>query len=253
MIVTDLDGTLLRDDKTISLQTLSVLRQCREKGIKVVYATGRSSTADKAAPAEYFDDKIHSGGARTYIDDVTVFSRPIPYRLARPFLSACVERGMRVYSQTEGVDYSNFVVTDVEPDAVCFKVVDLLLHNLDADKLCVVIDKPGDVQFIENHLPSDLHVTFSRYGHVMIMHRDATKLVAVSELARLRGISASEIVAFGDDEIDIDLLRYAGIGIAMGNAIDEVKAVADCTCLSNEADGVAEWIMGNILGNPGGL
>jgi len=62
MIVTDLDGTLLRTDKTISERTKDVLRQCRKCGIKVVYATGRGGSAEQRAPSELFDGRISMNG-----------------------------------------------------------------------------------------------------------------------------------------------------------------------------------------------
>ena len=62
MIVMDLDGTLLRSDKTISKYTACVLNKCRERGIKVVYATGRGGSAEKVAPAGLFDARIVMNG-----------------------------------------------------------------------------------------------------------------------------------------------------------------------------------------------
>ena len=81
----------------------------------------------------------------------------------------------------------------------------------------------------------------------MVMHREATKSKALLEMARVWGIEQTEIVAFGDDLNDIDLLAYAGVGVATENALDEVKAAADCICDTNDNDGVAKWIEENIL------
>ena len=81
----------------------------------------------------------------------------------------------------------------------------------------------------------------------MVMHKGATKSKAVSALALYWGINRLEIAAFGDDSNDIDLLSDVGVGIAMENALDEVKAVADHICDTNENDGVAKWIEENIL------
>jgi hydroxymethylpyrimidine pyrophosphatase-like HAD family hydrolase len=66
-------------------------------------------------------------------------------------------------------------------------------------------------------------------------------------LAKIWNIEPSEIAAFGDDLNDIDLLRYAGYGVAMENALDEVKAVADYICDTNDNDGVAKWLEDNML------
>ena len=78
LIVTDLDGTLLRTDKTISAGTQSILHRCREKGIKIVYATGRGGSETRLIPAELFDGRVIMNGAMAYVDDKVVYSRLIP-------------------------------------------------------------------------------------------------------------------------------------------------------------------------------
>ena len=121
------------------------------------------------------------------------------------------------------------------------------MHDKDAEKLSIHIDSPEEAAFIQNHLSDDLHLHVSNDGLAMVMHNDATKAKAVAELARIWGIDRSKIVAFGDDVNDIDMLTYAGISVAMENALDEVKVAAEFTCLGNDDDGVAEWIIENVL------
>lgn len=244
MIVTDLDGTLLRDDKTVSERTKSVLDQCRKAGIKVVYATARGGSARRLLSSELFDGRVVTNGAIAYIGDDAVYNRLIPWQTARPLLLAYDRRGLRTTSQLNGVHYSNYD----ETETMAYQQVDFFQHDLDAEKLNIYVERPDDVTYIEEHLPDDLHLYVSRDGLAMVMHREATKSKAVAELARIWSISSSEIVAFGDDLNDIDMLSYVGIGVAMGNALDKVKAVADCMCLGNEEDGVAEWIAKNVLG-----
>ena len=170
MIVTDLDGTLLRTDKTISEESKYVLCRCKEAGIKTVYATGRGGSAERVAPDEFFDGKISMNGATAKIGDKIVYSRLIPYSVA-------------------------------------------------------TADRTGTL--------------------LQIMSREATKAKAVAELARLWGIMPDEIAAFGDDLNDIDMLTYAGFGVAMDNAPDEIKAAAKYICKSNDENGVADWITKN--------
>jgi hypothetical protein len=81
----------------------------------------------------------------------------------------------------------------------------------------------------------------------MVMHRDATKSRAIAELAGIWGINRKEIAAFGDDFNDLDMFEYAGIGVAMSNAVSEAKAAADFICGSNDEDGVARWLEENII------
>jgi hydroxymethylpyrimidine pyrophosphatase-like HAD family hydrolase len=79
------------------------------------------------------------------------------------------------------------------------------------------------------------------------MHRDATKAKAVAAVANYLDIEQTEIVAFGDDANDIDLLQYCGVSVAVSNAINEVTAVADHICDDNDNDGVAKWLEENVL------
>ena len=69
----------------------------------------------------------------------------------------------------------------------------------------------------------------------------------VRQAAQYLDIDVSQIAAFGDDTSDLDMIRGCGIGVAMQNAIDAVKAAADAVCLSCDEDGVARWIEENIL------
>jgi len=247
MIVTDLDGTLLRTDKTISDYTKLVLKKCRESGIKVAYATGRGGSSENIAPAELFDGIITTNGATAQISGETIYSCHLSYLIARPILIACHKRGLKIASQTSDMHYSNFVVSDVWPEITNFEVVNFLYHAKDAEKLYVYNPTPEDIQFIENRLSDNVYLVMAMDGVAMIMHKGATKSKAAAALAKFWGITAGEIVAFGDDLNDRDMLTYAGIGVAMDNALDEVKAVSDFACLSNDKDGLAKWVEENVF------
>jgi len=251
MIAMDLDGTLLRTDKTISERTKNVLKICREARIKVVYATGRGSSAGKVAATEIFDAGITMNGAVAKVDNNIVYCRLIPWQVARPILMVCNEKGMRITSEITGMHYSNFAVSDEWPHITNFEIVDFARHNVDAEKLYSPNLTPENKSFIERHLPNELYLVITDdrgkpFGS--ILHKEATKAKAVAELARLWGVEQNEIATFGDDLNDIDMLEYAGVGVAMGNALNEVKAVADAVCLSNDEDGIAKWLENNILG-----
>lgn len=79
------------------------------------------------------------------------------------------------------------------------------------------------------------------------MQKETTKTNAVIRLAEYWNIYQSEIVSFGDDTMDIELNAYTGVGVAVNNAIKEVKSVADYICDTNDNDGVAKWIVERIL------
>ena len=75
----------------------------------------------------------------------------------------------------------------------------------------------------------------------------AGKVQAIKELAKTLSISLNDIVAFGDDKNDMEMLQICGTGVAVANAISDVQAIADCITLSNDEDGVAEWLAKNVL------
>jgi Cof subfamily protein (haloacid dehalogenase superfamily) len=251
MIVTDLDGTLLRSDKTVSPRTKAVLARCRENGVKIVYATGRGGSADKVAPPELFDGKIIMNGAVAKLDNKVVYNRLIPWGAARPILVACDARGIRICSEISGMHYTNFNPLDFWVWLFNYKLTDFSAHEMDAEKLYIPNPTDDEEAFIKGLLSDDLYYVKTSDGAngylAQIMHKDATKAKAVAELARLWGIKREEVAAFGDELNDVDMLEYAGIAVAMGNALEEVKAIADFVCLGNDEDGVAEFIVSEGL------
>jgi len=252
MIVTDLDGTLLTTDKTVSEYTKEILTKCRNANIKVAYATARGGSAERLVPNSLVDGKIRMNGAVAKIGNNVVYERLIPHQLACPFLAACDKRGLKItaesYDEHGTIHYANKHMHTAYYDERQ-KLVNMSQHNIDSEKIFMVDLTPDDEVFITSQLPASLYFLMlreaNRFG--MIMHKEATKAKAVSALAEFWGIKQSEIVAFGDDVNDIDLLTFAGVGVAMGNALDIVKNVADFVCLDNDSNGVAKWLEENVL------
>ena len=248
MIVTDLDGTLLRTDKTISTRTKNALRLTQESGIKNVYATGRGGSADIIVPPELFDGKITMNGSVARAAEKIVYNCLIPCLTARHFLVACDKRGLKMTSEINGMHHTNFVIPDEWASVVTnWEIVDFSIHNKDAEKIYTYDLTSEDIFFLQEALPDELYMVMAVDGLAMIMHKEATKAKALSALADVWDIKQSEIVAFGDDLNDLDLLSYVGVGVAMGNALNKVKEAAHIVCDTNDNDGVAKWLEKNIL------
>ena len=249
LIALDLDDTLLRNDKSISERTRATLSRCQQAGVKVIYATGRGSkAAERIAPSELFDGRIIQNGAIARIAEDIVHQRLIPPALARPLLVACHERNLKTAAQIGATDYANFDVTQEWPNyRYDFELVDFNLFAQDTEKIYAVVKSEEDVSYIASKLDTELYMVVSRDGLAMVMHREATKGAAVAAVAAKWGIAREEIVAFGDDTNDLSLIIYAGVGVAMSNAVSAVQEVADCTTLSNEEDGVAVWLERRVL------
>jgi len=250
MFVTDLDGTLLKTDKTLSESTKMALSQCRAQGIKVVYATGRGGSAERVAPSEFFDGKITMNGAVAKIGDEIVYDRLIPYQTACPLLMACDKQGIKITSEKSGMHYSNFTVSDFWSYLTNFCIVDFAQHEIDAEKIYAPSPTEEQKSFIESLIPDNLYsvITSDITGILLnIMHKEATKSKAIAALAKIWEINPSEVVAFGDELNDLDMLAYAGTGVAMGNGLAEIKSIANDICDTNDNDGVARWLEENVL------
>jgi len=246
MLVFDLDDTLLRNDKTISEYTISVLKKCRSRGIKVVYATGRGN-ALRVVPQELFDGYVRNGGAVAIADSTKVYEKLVSVEKAREFLLKCDSAGLKIGAQDEMKHYSNFNVNEIWSWITDYTIVDFTKLDIIVEKIYAMPERKQDLEIIEKNLPDWLTLITARDKLAMIMHREASKSKAVNVLAEYWKIETSEIMAFGDDLNDVDLLEYSGVGVAMGNALDEVKAVADNICDTNENDGAAKWIEEHVL------
>ena len=231
MIACDLDGTLLRTDKTVSQYTLDMLNKCRGLGIKFAIATARNiyqtmPVADILNP----DVMIYQGGALAMIDGEIVHSVVLSADSAKIIMGGLLQRDDIASITSLGEDFYATGFAGRYPDK---------LHSISAG-----FGKPlGD---FGKNLPDVGIIQYRGENLVRFAHKEATKWHAVQACAAHFGISVAEIAAFGDDSIDIDMLQGCGAGVAVGNAIPEVKAAADFVCGTNDNDGVAKWLEEHI-------
>lgn len=244
LLLFDLDGTLLRDDKTISEKTLSAILDCRKQGMMIGVSTSRSRKnsmifIDKLCP----DVLISSGGAYVVYGDKAVhvaeFSNDEVMKLIADARRICGENvGITVDTLEE--HYWNQVVEEknwggsIYTDFSDFKESSL--------KICVEIFNDDHAAALKELYPEYDFIRFSDGNWYKFTKKDATKENAILKLCQYCGIKAAEIMAFGDDYADIGMLSLCGKGVAMGNAIDEVKEIADVVIGSNDEDGIAEFL-----------
>lgn len=248
MIVTDLDGTLLRDDKTVSEYTLNVLESLRRAGVLFAVATARPVRAvAEWLPFIKYDAGIFHNGAviRTPCGDIGGMGIAESDAIARRILAAMPDACISV--EAEDRLYCNYDSNRIWPGAEFTFTHDFgCVAGKIADKLIVEARSHADVQRLAPLLPGYTYAQLSENRIAMIMNRRATKLNAVRALAEKCGIAMRDVAAFGDDYNDIDMLKGCGRGIAVKNALDEVKAAADEVCAANMDDGVARWIEENV-------
>ena len=247
LIITDLDDTLLRRDKTISGRTISALSKCRQKGIKTAYATGRGGTSTTLVPSDLFDGYIRMNGATAHAGDELVYDKKMPAKTIKKVLLAVHNAGAKAAVESNGMHYSNFNVTAQWDIIKNYKIIDFNKIDFDAAKIYIIIENQKTIDIINANISEEMYFYNSRDNLAMVTHKDAIKSKGVAALMNYWGINKSEVIAFGDDTNDIDLLQICGTGVAMGNALDEVKAVANQICDTNNNDGIAKWIEDNVI------
>ncbi len=253
MIATDLDRTLLRADKTISAYTADVLRRCQANGICVAFATARSEKSSERITSVFTPDvMISNGGALARLGDV-ILHRSVLTRETANRLIARMFRAPGVGFITADTPGGYFADHPVDPENREWQDYLHAVHidfangiGYDAYKLTVQFFDPGLPGRIAADFPEVDMLPFSDDNWVRFARKDAVKWKAVSAAAAHLGISPAAVAAFGDDYNDIEMLRECGVGVAVADAIDEAKAVADFICDTGDNDGVAKWIEENV-------
>ena len=247
MLITDLDRTLLRTDKSVSDFTLDTLKKCRARGIKIVFATARPKNRVDIFPfAALADAVITDNGAVLYIENRVVNMFGIPPETAKPFVGRLVGA---FPDRRISIEYPHLKVANFDTSELWLApIVNDIAHPLDADATKMIVSGGAEIYAeLTALLPGDLYAQLCEGTLILIMHRLATKWNAIKKAAAYYGVPLSDTIAFGDDLNDIEMLQNCGIGVAVANALDEVKAAANGVCGSNEADGVARWIAEHLI------
>ena len=260
MIVTDLDNTLLRRDKSISDYTVSVFSRLCERGILIVFATSRSIRASARFRARISPDiNITSGGAIATMGEKTLFRAAIAINTAMAIihdLKASVGV-LQITADTEEfyfnsrpidttwagwVDYTDSITTDF-----CGP-----LPVPDVFKITPEVTNPEVVNGIVARYPTVDILHFTGEDWYQIKSGEASKDFALAAVCENLGIALTDVVVFGDDLNDVGLLHLihsnGGIAVAVENAIEECKEAADFIFGDCDEDGVAKWLEENVLG-----
>lgn len=242
MIAMDLDGTLLTKDKIISDFTLNVLRVCRSSGVIFIVVTARSeAAAAKLIEILKPDIAIYNNGAVAKKNKDIIFEELVPINTCQEFLDTCFNRYNLKNTKvvTYKGDFSN--AENITSNGVNYVYNDYKKIEDGAYKITIKADPIVAKQLAECFI--DCHmIKFEGRNSYMFTSLKATKEIAVKRIADYFKVQMNEIIAFGDDLTDMNLLRKCGMGIAVANAIPEVKNCADFICESNDNDGVAKWI-----------
>jgi len=237
----DLDDTLLHSDGTISPYTLAQLSAWQQRGHKVVIATGRPPRSiGGALPVDlqtvpwvcYNGAEIHLGNQRIYANHISAEdTQTIIAQLLTHSPQSLI--GLEI----DGQLYLNRTAQRSTP----YQVADLQTLLQPAAKVLVFSENGDPLARLAVDFPTTTQPLYSaRYPHfIQILATECNKAVALQHLVESWGATLADVVAFGDDTNDVEMVALSGRGVAMGNAVEEVKAVADYITDSNNDDGVA--------------
>ena len=244
MVVTDLDGTYLRDDKSVSEYTKSVIDKLRAKGIKFVIATARPVRAVRDfLPDVQYDAGAFHNGAVIMEGDARIGGMGIEN--ATELIGKILQEMPQAHIAAEVNDwlYANFDAGTIWLGIEYTHTADFAqIIGMTADKVIIEAHSLEEMEQYQKFLPEELYLRLSENVIAMIMNKSATKSNSIRLLAERYGITMEQVAAFGDDYNDMDMLQTCGHGIAVANALEAVKEVADEVCGSNNEDGLAKWL-----------
>jgi len=251
MVVTDLDNTLLRRNKTVSDYTVSIFNRLRERSIMIAFATARSRSAASQFTAQIPPDIfIGYGGAVALAGEEKICHLDIPTDTSRSLIRACLDAPdiYAIYAINETVALTNYKDFLSEEGTSHYTYDDLsILPDNGFLKISVRSRNPAPVKNIASLFPMCDLLRYSGEDLYRFANRDAVKWNAIKKVMAHYKFSTNDVIAFGDDINDVEMLRECGISVAVLNAIDECKAVSNYVCGDCDDDGVARWIEENVL------
>ena len=251
MIGLDLDGTLLNDKKELTSHTREILTRAIDQGVTVLVATGRPVTGIPEVlrnfPGMRYALTSNGGRILDLQEDKVLYANMLSYEMGAAILKIFgdYDTFKEIYFDGRG-----FVQADE-----LLKVGEYLqnpaMDGHEMDKIHALFKNQDERLEAKQRIMElgDLSISDSMGTNLEINAPGVNKGMGLIRLGRLLGIEREEVMACGDGNNDLMMLKEVGFGIAMANGADEVKEVADYITLSNEEDGVAAAIEKFVL-NP---
>ncbi len=256
VIALDLDGTLTNNEKEITPRTLKALFKAQEEGATIVIASGRPSFGIKSV-SDSLEMSTRGGYILSYnggkiIDTTThqsVFKRKLPEDVIPTVYHYAKEKGYALLGYKDGK-----IITETPDDEYVWEErrtnkmeidgVDNLLEALVANPCKLLMtgheeDMAKAESDLKEMLGSKMDIFRSAPFDLELVPKGIDKAETLKLLLEMLHLTPADLIAFGDGYNDLSMVKLAGMGVAMANAVPELKEVADYITLSNEEDGVA--------------
>lgn len=259
LIALDLDGTTLNQESQISEKTFTTLRRAMADGHKVVIATGRPYRMSDQfyRQLQLTTPMINFNGALVHIPEQnwegemeTSFNRSIVFDLLAEKKNLKLDFIAAENRETFFIDDLNFFDKNFFSQEAATKANLLTTENLTTNPTSMLLrSQPNNLESVANELKQQFgdEVEVNTWGGpssiLEVVAKGIQKARGLSHVAEKFGMDKNDIIAFGDEHNDVEMLDYAGWGVAMLNGTDQVKNVAnDITEKTNAEDGVAEYL-----------
>jgi Cof subfamily protein (haloacid dehalogenase superfamily) len=269
MVLFDLDGTLLKESREISAKNLQTLKRLMKSGVLVGLATGRSYKSVQP----YVQQLVPNGpfilfnGARVYdpAKHQFIYEQNLSFeqaytamKLVRDFESERIAGGDVSDIHVNFYVGNDILISKKTPRSIESEIKDGVPHTvvgdlaawMDSNPQCptkiMLISEPSTLNIFETEYmrrvfePTSL--IHSEWNYLEIMQRGINKGQTLKRIEQSYGISCEQIISFGDNLNDLDLIRICGMGVAMGNAHEDLKKIAKRTIGHHETDAIHEFL-----------
>ena len=269
LVAIDLDGTLVTDEKELTPKTMKAIKEASQKGVKIMISSGRSFyRLEKYIDAldlrkENQCTICFNGGM--IVENTTkemIYSQNLDAQEVNELIQLGKSLDLPIMIYTKDSHCVEKVPEVIQKNAknlkgMNLKIVDFDKMNFNEEqnyiyKVCF-IDKPEIIiekrKQISKEIMEKYEITSSVPEYIEIVKKGIKKSEAIKVVMDKYDIKQNEVMAIGDGENDVEMLKFAGLGIAMENAMDDVKEFADDVTTSNNDDGVGNAIEKYILKN----
>ena len=267
LVAIDLDGTLVTDEKELTPKTMKAIKEASQKGVKIMISSGRSfyrlekyiDALDLRKENQY--TICFNGGM--IVENTTkemIYSKNLDAEEVKELIQLGKTLGLPIVIYSRDTHYTEQVPEVMQKNSKNLKGMNLKIVNFNEMnfeekenyiyKICF-IDKPEIIIEKRKEIPKEImekyEITSSVPEYIEIVKKGIKKSEAIKVVMDKYDIKQNEVMAIGDGENDVEMLSFAGLGIAMENAMDDVKEFANDVTTSNNHDGVANAIEKYIL------
>lgn len=239
----DVDGTITNhEDGSIPYSTIEAIKALKNKGIKVVAATGRPLSMCKDLQELGIETFITANGGYVKHSQSVIHKVPMDKKVIQEVMefAQLENNGLSFYTEEfsmNGVTQNEILTALKETLSLDnYPVTNGSIHEQEVFLMCLFANN----ETVEKYKQKFPHLTFKRWHPYVlnVLQEDVSKSLAILKTLEFFGIDKSEAIAFGDGENDIDMVELVGLGIAMGNGNEKLKNVADYITKKSNEDGI---------------